>query len=1149
MKRLILLLVALYWLTPSLAAAAPVAAAVVSWLALTGTAATIATFVITSALTAAANFALTALTTSRQRSTQQERQASVTTLSLGEVPREVIFGQAATGGTLLDAFNWGGPHGTDWEVLVIQLADHRCHSLVAFYVGDQRFPFTASGVQDGFGGQLEIYWHEGAEAQPADSYLVANAPGGSWAASDRLAGCAYVVVAYKADAPDAAEPIWPQGRPSFLWEVKGAYLYDPRKDSTVPGGDGLHRWTDPSTWEWSDNAYLARYAYTRGLYAGDWVANPAALLIGRGLSADEAPPERVFAPANLCDEAVALKAGGTEPRYRVNGVIRADETFITADELFAAAMAGVIVQRDGGVEIEPGEARSVVVTLTDGDMLVGAVQRVESFRPDAERVNTVTPRYVEPAQLWRETAAPVRRSTEDLADDGGQRSKALSLALVTSQTQAQRVAEIDRRLGRRERRASITLGPRFSWLEEGDWIAWTSDRHFLGDTVTFRVEAASLGPDYRMGLVLREISASVYSWTAATDEGTPGQAPVDAAGALDPLELEDVVITSFPLTGDGGDVLPAVRATWATPVEIGIRAVRLELRLVGETEVAATLAPNPAAGEMVTTNGVPSAGALEGRLVPLGVDGRRVTPSAWVEVTSDGISLAALEAALSDGSLTPGEKLYVVPQIYGLIDARATMRANADAVNALYSNNLERVAYEDAATALDAVLATWTTPVAWSDSSDVTEIADPAAFIAAFRASISSERDLQGQITYLWGQVVTDLSAELADAISDGNLTPAEKMIIIPQINGMIGARAALRDRADALGLTYAASSVRAGWEDWAAALDAALASYTTPVAWNNYTDSTTIASPAGFREILEEIVQRTSDLQTAIDKVAGDKTRFFDTTGINLDYQTMLFGWNVNGGVGGRASQPLTSSDGAVAVAAHSILFPNYSGGNVSVSVPATTFYGLASGTTYTVYYRPQYFDWAIVPSSSEAAYATSRDGWMFIGRIMTSTASVYNPPSFDVDYGLIGYCVAADAYLASGKRAGQAQVGDDLVLLNPAGDGVMAGEVTAMGRGVEPCLIFETATARLTVSQSTPMMTRQGPGYAPRPVRAAAFQVGDVVPVLAGKDLVWEPVTAITAAGRRPVAKISADHGVYAASDVQGGPWMLTHNIYAKF
>ncbi|MDP1679403.1 MAG: hypothetical protein Q8L02_04680, partial [Candidatus Nitrotoga sp.] len=290
-------------------------------------------------------------------------------------------------------------------------------------------------------------------------------------------------------------------------------------------------------------------------------------------------------------------------------------------------------------------------------------------------------------------------------------------------------------------------------------------------------------------------------------------------------------------------------------------------------------------------------------------------------------------------------------------------------------------------------------------------------------------------------------------------------------------------------------------------------------------------------------------DLQTAIDKVAGDKTRFFDTTGINLDYQTMLFGWNVNGGVGGRATQPLTSSDGAVAVAAHSILFPNYSGGNVSVDVPATTFYGLAAGTTYTVYYRPQYFDWAIVPSSSEAAYATSRDGWMFIGRIMTSTASVYNPPSFDVDYGLIGYCVAAEAYLASGKRAGKAQVGDDLVLLNPAGDGVMAGEVTAMGRGVEPCLIFETASARLTVSQSTPMMTRRAAGFLPRPVQAAAFQVGDVVPVLVGKDLVWEPVTAITAVGRRPVAKISADHGVYAASDVPGGPWMLTHNIYAKF
>ena len=53
------------------------------------------------------------------------RGAASETLRIGEVPRRAIVGRAATCGSLVDAFNYGGKYGTDWEVLVIDLADHR----------------------------------------------------------------------------------------------------------------------------------------------------------------------------------------------------------------------------------------------------------------------------------------------------------------------------------------------------------------------------------------------------------------------------------------------------------------------------------------------------------------------------------------------------------------------------------------------------------------------------------------------------------------------------------------------------------------------------------------------------------------------------------------------------------------------------------------------------------------------------------------------------------------------------------------------------------------------------------------------------------------------------------------------------------------
>lgn len=632
MNPLFLAILAAWAFAPGVASAEPVSAAIVAFLGFTGTAAAVATFVINTALAIAATALATKLTTpKRGAAAGQERQASVLNIQLGETDREAVLGEVATGGAMLDAFNHGGTYGTDWEVYAIKLADHRCHSLVGFYIGDTWYPFAADGVQAGFNNQLEVYWHAGTLAQAADAYLLANS-GGAWTALDRMAGCAYVVVAFKADAPNAANPIWSTGRPGFLWRVKGAYLYDPREDSTVAGGSGAHRWDDPATWEWSDNAYLGRYAYTRGIYAGDQVDAPEQLLIGRGLSALEAPPERVIAHANLCDEAVTLKAGGTQPRYRIGAVVRAGERFIAVEEMFAATMAGVIVQREGSVEIEPGAAKSVVRTITDADLAVGHGVKFMPFASENERVNTVTPRFVDPEQIWRDTAAPVRRSVADIIDDGGPKDDPLSLSFVNWHQQAQRCGEIRRRLARKERRAAIVLVPIHCDLEEGDWIAWQSDRYLLGATVNFRIEAHSEDRALNVGLVLREISTTCFGWVAATDEGTPGQAPVEEPGSLDPLELTGVDIETFQYVGAGGQEIPGVIAIWDTPLDPAILGVRLEIRVDGSTEVSATLAEDPAAGAMTTTNGVAPGVDLEGRLVPIGSDGRRVTPSAWIAV-------------------------------------------------------------------------------------------------------------------------------------------------------------------------------------------------------------------------------------------------------------------------------------------------------------------------------------------------------------------------------------------------------------------------------------------------------------------------------------------------------------------------------------
>ena len=376
----------------------------------------------------------------------------------------------------------------------------------------------------------------------------------TWTANDRGRGVAKVVVSYKVDKATAKHPVWSSGLPNFTWIVKGARCYIARKDDTV-GGAGPHRWADGSTREWSENPIDCRYTWVRGLYAGDKVDQPNMLLLGRGLSTVEAPPENTFAPGNVCDEPVPLKVvlaslnadaakhdltihlntvsglavgmtlaineeGGftesgtvqgisgtdvtlaagleydhpaftavswstdadnpaTERRYRIGGAFGGDNAYIDTETDIATACGGWIVERDGSVEMVPGAAQPVVWHITDDDLIIGSTVTANDFRSitDDAWCNIVAAKYVEPSQQWKDHSAPVRILQADIIADGGQRVDQPTLPLATSGTQAQRVAEQRRRMGRLWRTRSLVLGPRFAGIEHGDWLSWQSNRY------------------------------------------------------------------------------------------------------------------------------------------------------------------------------------------------------------------------------------------------------------------------------------------------------------------------------------------------------------------------------------------------------------------------------------------------------------------------------------------------------------------------------------------------------------------------------------------------------------------------------------------------------------------------------------------------
>lgn len=621
---------------PTVAKADPITAAIVTWAGFTAgtTAFAVATFVVNSALYAAGSWAVTkaAKALGLMKSNVAERQASVTTLSLGETPREAVVGIACVGGSLIDAWNHGGKYGTDYVTRRVALADHVLDGLIGYYVDDTYYPFNGNGVQPGFNGALQLTFvnatRDGAFPPP---YMLQAGVG--LTSADRCPSVAEIWITYKFD-----DQVWTRGHPGLKFVVRGLRAYDPRFDPQYGyTGPSPQTWDDVSTHRFSENAAVVRYNIQRGVYAVGRHGELEHLLIGRGLTADEAPAARIIAAANVCDEIV-----DGLPRYTVGGAISSAQAHIEVEEMFAAATAGQIVQRDGGVEVEPGQAKAAVVTITDADLVAGEAISFDEFTPDTDggRVNTVIARYVEPSQLYKDHSGAVLRDQADIVEDGGPRELTLPLMLVTSKGQADRCAEITRRGARLERRARIALVPMLlagrasAELEDGDIIAWQSNRYHEGATVRYRIEAYGVDEGWRNTLQLREMASSVFGQAdPVEDRAAPPPTPIP----VDALQLIGVQAEAIILPGDTSTV-PAIRFKWdVTTADTAMTAIRAEVRRLGETDVAPTRTEEIDAGVMVVTNGVGPDQDMQARLVPLGDPTKPVVPSPWITVSTSTI--------------------------------------------------------------------------------------------------------------------------------------------------------------------------------------------------------------------------------------------------------------------------------------------------------------------------------------------------------------------------------------------------------------------------------------------------------------------------------------------------------------------------------
>lgn len=519
-------------------------------------------------LLVAAKYALTSIFQQTPKSS-----ASATETKYGEnLVREVGLGVFGTMGHHIyrNAFDKGNHIVQD----VFKLSDFRCLELLRVQMdgewkslspdqqGDEGriYGQRILGVKDG--GQCFVRFYQGTFDQAADPALIAYAnPAGRWTTAHRGAGLCYAIVTTITDVDNLTSV------PNLMFEVRGAPLYDPRKDSSV-GGFGTHRWNDQSTWEFSNNNAVMMYNLERGLYIG------TEKIVGRGVAASRLPLSEWFTAMNICDE---IMSDGSK-RYSAALIASSGDgvTHETNMTPLREGCAGSWIEAVTGEYPIVGANQAVVATITDEDIAWEKSFQLSLTRTRTELVNTVAASYVSPDLFYETTSLTTRIDALALAQDRERLASKVDYTAVTDHRVGDRLADIAIRASRYQANGSFTVHPKFLALQVGQWVQWQSDRY--NRTIKMQIHSKSLGA---MGsdsvrdvsISWQEVGEGIFDPTAYETNPPvliPNQPPDYQA------QLSNFNAIPNKVIGDDGQEYPGIRLFWDEITDTTVEGVEIQ---------------------------------------------------------------------------------------------------------------------------------------------------------------------------------------------------------------------------------------------------------------------------------------------------------------------------------------------------------------------------------------------------------------------------------------------------------------------------------------------------------------------------------------------------------------------------------------------
>jgi hypothetical protein len=478
------------------------------------------------AVTAATSIVLSALAPKPDMSSMEGMQANQRS---NVASREYVYGQVRKGGTITYMESTGIKN--KYLHMVLVLAGNELSEIGDIYINDEVVTLDADGFATGdtWKSKVRIKKHLGdqttadaallEESEQIDSAFVGN-------------GCAYLYIRLEYDSD-----VFANGIPLFTAVVKGAKVYDPRQPS--------------NTAAYSNNPALCiRHYLTASAY-------------GLGDTSSEIDDVAFAAAANVCDEDIALAAGGTQNQYEINGVVSASMTFGDALSKMLSACAGTLFWGGGKWQLKPGYYSTPTASFTLDD-LRGTI----SGSPRAnmrDSFNSVRGKFNDADQDWITVDYPEITSTVFVDEDNGfEQPLDLELPFTTSSPMAQRLAKITLYRARDAITFSADFGLSALSTQIGDTVALTIDRYGWSEK-TFEVTgwkfyANQDAGDLRVNLVLREISASSFDWDADETEIVSNNTSLPVFNVVP--AVSNLSLTATSVLNDDGISVPAITAAW-----------------------------------------------------------------------------------------------------------------------------------------------------------------------------------------------------------------------------------------------------------------------------------------------------------------------------------------------------------------------------------------------------------------------------------------------------------------------------------------------------------------------------------------------------------------------------------------------------------